>query len=464
MSSAKLDAFNEFIAAARQLREHVVNTPEALDSGTSAEEIIRRDMGIRLTMVHAARKVSTTPADSEADNVAGQMLLERICAAVEVRDDNEWDALAQAAIDSTDTDKNVDQEHMTVWMDETALLAHLGSEALSRVEDQGIEAMLQGLREGAEQTPGMDFRFTETVDGQVIKDERVLGPNPGEEDTTKFGTGRLSRSRQAALGLDDDMTSVEVERVMVRESQNMLERHGLDQSASVTDMEAAVTARAYRELDRDFALAEFTGAVPNPLRGLRTEHFPALRSNVIHAYYNAITQGSALSRARRGDQSAQSIIHEVIVLASMLVSAEPYYLPTAQINAAPTSADRRKLPANATLLVWHDDPVPVTTDVRVLTWMFSTDEHGSVDDIAQIVMVQDDGGLDSGWCSLKSGQAAKTASAVASTLTARRWDRAKKLRLPGSPGSSEWKKTLVRSATRARRGGVHRLHTLADLT
>lgn len=459
MTNEKLDTVNELIAAARALRDHVRSLPESLRSGTSPNEVMRRDIGIRLDLIRAAQKVNATPSNSEANKVAGGMLLERIDTAVEAKSPREWEEVAHEAMSVVDEDSG---EEITRWMKESQSLVDLGHEALDRAEEQGHAAMLEGFRRAAEQTPGADFRITEVFDDQVIKDETIHGPRRGEEDTSALGTGRMEFSAQTTLGLDADMTSVEVERVIVRQSKLLLDRHSLDATVSSEDVRLTVVQKMIRQTQRDLAIADVTGDLPAPIRVLGTEHFPALRAQLLMQHYMVLMEGALFSRTQQGDRSAVAVMRQMVVIADMLASAEPYFLPRDRIGSAVENRPGTDLPSDSTFLVWHDGPVSIRDDINVLAWVFGTDERGELDDIAHVVMLHDDGKLEASWCSLSAGEAATTARAVAATLSARTWDKPKNLRLPGKVESREWKKALVRSSGRARRGGLHGLHTLAE--
>src|SRR5699024_12740567 len=84
---------------------HVMETPDLLRAGTSPDEIVRRDVGLRLSIVHAAKTLNATAADPEADKVVGPMLLERIDKAADAKSDSEWVELAQAALDASVMDR-----------------------------------------------------------------------------------------------------------------------------------------------------------------------------------------------------------------------------------------------------------------------------------------------------------------------------------------------------------------------
>lgn len=461
MSSATFDAINKLIATSRQHRQHVLGIPKNMEAGMTPNEVMRRDFELRRDLVHAAKEISSTAPDAEAEKAIGPMLLERIVTAVDTRTQAEWDALAQAALDLIELDDEASHDATATWMTESKPIVELADEAEQRAQDQGTAVMVEGMRQGVEKTPGFDLRFTEIVNGQVVTDEQMFGPTPGEEDSPEVGTGRLELSKQSLLGLDDDITHVEVERVIVRESKQLLERNGLKPTVSSTDVANTVSERVRCEALRDAALATITGEVPDPIEGLDTSHFPALRLSLLQTMYQILTSGSLHSRAERGDRSAQSTMHELIVIADMLVSSDPYFLPVNEIADGPADAPTALEPSRR-FLVWHDEPLPVAGDLRVLTWLFSTNEQGRIDDIVRVVMVSGDRRLDDGWCSLTNGPASTVAQAVAATLTERSWDTTKRLRLPGEPNSREWTKELRKSKGRARRGGVHRVRTLSD--
>lgn len=155
-------------------------------------------------------------------------------------------------------------------------------------------------------------------------------------------------------------------------------------------------------------------------------------------------------------------MNQLIIATGMLASATPYFLPRDQIPAAaPAGETMPGLPAENSFLVWHDSLLVIDEGVHALAWVFSTDSNGELEEVAHMVRAHDNNALDVSWVSLRAGSAADSARAVALTLVTHAWDKAKKLRLPGKAESSAWTKDLVRFRGRARRGGLHGLHTLA---
>lgn len=462
MPSVKLNAVNDFIKAAGTLRELIQAVPQDLDNGIPMNKIISRQMQARLDLVQAALKVSTIASDPETDKIVGELLLGRIDQAARIKTAQEWEDAAQPAINAVDEMNEESGQQAKQWLEDSRPLVELGWEALNRSDEQQRELMIEGFRRAAETTPGIDVRFTEIVNDQVIKDETVLSPTSGEEDRPERGTGRLSYSTQAILGVEDKMLSVDVERLTVRQAGLALERHSLSPAVDANGVRLAVAKKMIHQTQRDLNIADVTGDLPTPICGLGTEHFPALRAQLLMQHYSGLIEGSVYSRFQRGDRSAKDVMVQLVVVADMLAAAEPYFLPRTQIKAPESDAPRRDLPANGTFLVWHDDAVPVGGSLRALAWVFATDERSDIDGVARIIMLHDDGQLEASWCSLKTGEAAATARAVADTLFTRSWDKPKSLKLPGKVDSRGWKKALARSSARARQGAIHGLCTLAE--
>ena len=461
MSSAKLDAVNDFIKAARLFRELIEEMPQKLESGMSSNEVMQYHMQARLDLVRAALKVSSVSSNPEADKIVGEVLLGRIDDAARSKTPQEWEDAAQPALNVVGEVDEEEGRKIKQWMADSAPLVDLGWEALRRSQDQQQEIMIEGFRRAAETTPGSNFRFTEVVNDQVIKDETILGPTSGEEDTPERGTGRLSGSTRKILGVDDEMLSVDTERLVVRQKHLIPKRHGLKSPTNFDDVRLTIAQKMIDQAQRDLSIAAVTGELPTTISGLGTEHFPALRVQLLMQHYSPLIEGSVYSRTQRGDRSAVDLMQHLVIVADMLATADPYFLPRAQIKAAGQDAPRRDLPENSTFLVWHDEPVAIGGDLRALAWVFASDERGNLDDVANIIMLHSNGELEAGLCSLKTGEAAATARAVADTLSTRNWVKPKDMELPGKVDSRPWRRALGRSVTRARQGAIHGLYTLA---
>ena len=182
MSSKKLEAVNDFIAEARKLREMMVAIPDSLKSGTTLVDVMKQDVSTRLDLVRAARNVLSAPQDAEADKVVGAVLLGRIGAAASALSLDEWEMAAAQAKADLDQDG---EAKMRTWMDTTAPIVDLGFEAMQRAQEQGIGAMIEGFRRAAGETPGFKLHISETVNGTLLSEETILGP---EQDTKEPDT------------------------------------------------------------------------------------------------------------------------------------------------------------------------------------------------------------------------------------------------------------------------------------
>lgn len=181
MSSKKLEAVNHFIAEARKLREMMEAIPDSLKSGTTVVDVMKQDVSTRLDLVRAARNVQSAPQDAQADEAVGAVLLGRIDAAASVLSLDEWETAAAQA--KADLDEGNDPpSKMETWMDTTAPIVDLGFEAMQRAQDQSIGAMIEGFRRFAEKTPGTKVHISETVNGTLLSEETVLGPEPDTEE------------------------------------------------------------------------------------------------------------------------------------------------------------------------------------------------------------------------------------------------------------------------------------------
>lgn len=460
MTSLKLDAVNQMIGAVKGVRAALDAARQAGDVRQQTESM-RELIRAQREVVRAAQAVAAAPADPGEDKVVGAVLLSRIGQAVAVRPADDWEALGAAALTAADANANPLPPVVTTWLEAVQPLEGLAVEAHSRAEQQGIDAMMEGFRRGAAATPGVNLHIEEVVNGQTVHEETVLGPRFGDEDGADSGTSYLTDSKAAVLGIDDDRLDVDVERVNRLQGGLVLQRHSLPADATPDQVRQAVATRLFRQMDRDFSVSiALTGDLPTPVQGLSTSAFPALRAQLLRQHQLVMTEGSIYSRAKQGDRSAKAMLDQFVILGDVLAAAEPYYLPVGQIEAVSAAAETaRALPAESSFLVWHDDPLGVGGGVRVLAWVFMTDEAGTLYDLAHCITVLEDGVWEGSWCSLRSGTVAATVRSVAAALQSDGWRQAKRLRLGGEVDSPAWKRALIRSASRARSGGLHGLWT-----
>ncbi|WP_405476580.1 hypothetical protein [Paenarthrobacter ilicis] len=179
MPSEKFETMNHFIAEARKLRELILALPDSLRSGTSVVELMKQDVSARLDLVRAARTVLSSPHDPDADKIIGAVLLGRIDTAASVLSLDEWETAAAEAKAELDLNHEPENSKMRAWMDTTKPVVDLGFEAMRRAEEQGHEIMLEGFRRAAGQTPGANLHISETVNGTLLSEETILGPQPG---------------------------------------------------------------------------------------------------------------------------------------------------------------------------------------------------------------------------------------------------------------------------------------------
>lgn len=360
MASPKLDAVNQFISATKKTFDLLRSAAQDVEEGVSQTEVMRRITRAQLDLVKAAHALSATPSDPEADKAAGAVLLERISRAVAVKTMGEWGAAADVAIENAGPDfaDELSQE-MKDWMEAVGPLEELGMEALSRSQEQAQEAMIEGFRRGAAQTPGVNLLIEEVVNGVRVREETVLGPEAGHEDSPELATGYLPTSKADALGVDDDRLDLVIERLNHAQGALMLGRHSLPIDAGPEDVRLAVAGRLLDEIERDLDITlALTGDLPAPIRDLTPQHFPALRAQLLMQHQRIISEGSVYSRAMRGDRSAAAMLRQFMILADMLSFAEPYYLRADQIPGSETGGGRQ-LPGDHSFLVWHDNPLPI---------------------------------------------------------------------------------------------------------
>lgn len=456
MSSEKFVTINRFIETARSLRDLFMSLS---GSDQSAEEVMQKDTAIRRDLVRAAQAVSLAEPDPEADRIIGAVLLQRIAAA-SGDSAEEWDKrAAEAHIASTG---NTDEAHekLKTWWDATQTIVDLGFEAMQRAEQQQHETMIEGLRRGAEQTPGFNLRITETVGDTVISDETVLGPEPGQEDADGHRVGRVSSSAEAILGIDDDRMETDVSHLLRGQFPLVLSRNRLFLHADSDEVRLTVSERLVGKINDDLDVVDVIGDLPSPIANIGPRHFPALRAQLLLQQNLPLTEGPVFSRANRGDPAAQGILMQAVVIGDMLAAADPYFLALSQIDTAVQDEDLLPLVPERSFLVWHDSALHVGKNVDILAWLFTSDERGNLHPVVHVIRTHPDGFLEASWCSLRQGPAARSAQQISRLLLGGRWETARPLRLPKPKGGKEWKKALVRSSARAKEGALHGLRTL----
>jgi hypothetical protein len=465
MASEKFETANHFISVARKLHEMMVGVPQSMENGTTIEDVIRQDIGARLELVLAARAVMLAPHDPEADKIIGAVLLGRIDAAAAAHSPAEFEASAAEALDAVGQGGEDPDGKLGTWLDLTEPVTKLAFEALQRAEQQNHDLMVEGLRRGAEQTPGFNLQITEIVGDTIVSDETVLGPEAGFEDSDVHRLGRVSSSVESILGIDDDRMETDVSHLLQGQAPVILTRNNLGPHAQPDQVRLTVCERLITKINHDLEVVGVTGDLPSPVANLETRHFPALRAQLMLQHNFPLTEGATYSRANRGDRSAQGILMQLVVLGDMLSSAKPYFLPVGQLNTRVDDDDLRPLHPQQSFLVWHDTAVHIGDGVDILAWLFATDEQGNIHPVVHVIRTVPGGALETSWCSLRQGPASKVADQITRLLRGADWNAARPLRLPKPAGGREWKKALVRSSARAKEGGLHGLQFLpAEVT
>ncbi|MDQ0104454.1 hypothetical protein J2T10_004129 [Paenarthrobacter nicotinovorans] len=461
MASEKFETANHFISVARKLHEAMVAVPKSLENGLTIEDVIRQDIGTRLELALAARAVMLAPHDPEAEKIIGAVLLGRIDAAAAAHSPAELEASAAEALDAVGQGGEDPDGKMGIWLDLTEPITTLAIEALRRAEQQNHDLMVEGLRRGAEQTPGFNLQITEIVGDTVVLDETVLGPESGYEDSDVHRVGRVASSVESILGIDDDRMETDVSHLLQGQAPLVLKRNNLAPHTQPEQVRLAVSERLYSKTLQDLEVVGVTGDLPSPVADLEKRHFPALRAQLMLQHNFPLTEGATLSRANRGDHSAQGILMQLVILGDLLSSAKPYFLPGSQLRAEVRDEDLRPLPADQGFLVWHDTAVHIGEGVDILAWLFATDAQGGINPVVHVIRTVSGGALETSWCSLREGEGSQVADQITRLLRGAHWNTARPLRLPKPSGSKEWKKALVRSSARAKEGGLHGLQFLA---
>ncbi|MFT7712305.1 hypothetical protein ACMT9Y_15200 [Clavibacter tessellarius] len=181
MGHAKLDAANELINAVRGVRT-ALSTAQHARTAQQEAEAMRAVTQAQRDVVRAAYAVADAPTDPESEKAIGKVLLSRLEQSVMARSRDQWDSLGVAAMDAIQEGMKALPPEMKAWMLAVKPVDVVAAEAAARAAEQGVDTMLDGFRRGAAATPGMSLHIEEVVNGHVVRDETVLGPELGETD------------------------------------------------------------------------------------------------------------------------------------------------------------------------------------------------------------------------------------------------------------------------------------------
>ena len=345
-------------------------------------------------------------------------------------------------------------------MDCTRQLRDAAMAVGNRADEESTRRMLTGFEMAARDTPGVQLRVTEVMQGPdgrdtVLRDTMAIGPD-ADNPAPALGF-RRSSTQVKALGMDHDRAATDAERVFNRRMQLATDRLSLTSSTAANH--DTIREHLVDPTLRDAQISSVIGDTPHPMLNLLPGHAHALRMNLLEIARRGLEEGAV--RGARGDASAAHAGWQLAAVGLALTQAAVYYLPAGRLAQTRTSAPARLSPGEH--LVFHDSPLEGPAGMDMLAWVFSTDEAGLVDDVAHVVTVEQPGSLEMALVNLAAGDAAVLGRRVLATLTDRSWSTTKRRRLPGRPGDHAWTSTLGRvSTSELRTGSLARVHQIND--
>lgn len=415
-------------------------------------------------LVQAALQFAAVPSDAESEKIVGALRMSHLSVAATAHTADEWQALYDAAhssIEGSDGSGSVTPELRT-FLDKANPLMQVAHELLQRGQEQADEAMVDGITKAAQVTPGLTLTVDEIVNDRLVSRETHMGPEPGHEDSADMRIEFAPYAVQSLYGTDAASTQMEVERLMKRQRGLVLQRNHLGGVVDSRTVREAVAEAAANAARRNFKIAEIAGSLPTPIAALGTAHFADLQGQLLFIQHEFLTNGATASRVRRGDENAQVLMFQQIVLSDLTRTAQPHFLPRERIQEAAAS-DAKELPADTSFLVWHDDAVTAAGNQHIIAWLLLTNEAGELYRVAQAFAL-DGTAITTHWCNLDHGSIAPLASQVGQAIHADVWQRERRLSIREQAGSPAWRKKAQRSIKRVVAGALHEVNTLRNHT
>lgn len=437
-----LNEINEILAAHRARIEHfeeVAKNPREANA-----ETLSKANTLRMQVVEACYNAVRVPMSEETQEIAGRVWLQRLnnaCA------DQTLEHLREL-FETARTDLQGAQEvpaSSDAFKDATELFVDLAAEAANKAQEQQSEAMLEGFRRFAENTPGTSLRITEDFGDTRLRDEHVIGPEPGHEDPK--GVGRMSKERMSVLGSDTNATQAHHSRIYERLGKDLVTQYrNLSSTSPFSEVVREVALRAIhvadKELDKAIALPE----PPEDFVGMRAGHFSWLKGQMITGLNEPLIDGAHASRARQGDQQARAMIQTMAITQDSVVRAKGYYLPLGIDTKDRTAHVESTLPSNAPIIVFHDRPYELGAGIEVIAWLMHTTEDGQLEPVATAYIVEIDPvgnhGMDIGVASLET----QAASIIRERVEKLAWHMPEQLKIHNKPGSRKWQRKIEENA------------------
>lgn len=335
---------------------------------------------------------------------------------------------------------------------------------LRRIEGSQSEHQVAAVKAVARRTSGMRLNVSEEDEFGLVQQETVYGPERGQEET--LGVGRVPEDLQAVLGVTTNQAYAEVQTVGWEQVRRLLKQARLPDSADGELVRLTVVSDALARAARDNQITEVLDNLTS-LEEVQPGHLAQVRANLYVALSRVASEGATYSRAKLGDEEAQSYLNSVLNTLSQLTRAPVHYLQAVELATVPVVDWELPLPA-PDLLVFHDRPLPVPgTPLKVLGWLFTGrdgDLHPYQVPTAFAVPAEEPSTFRIHLVSLTGGAAAALDGQVLHHLTRSSWTVATR-RIGDKPGSRPWRDKLGRGSRREiREGGLLGVRHLAGPT
>lgn len=433
-----LDEINQILAAQRKVTEHFQALPEAAKGDVS--EAFKEMLTLQRGVVEACYIAAKADFSDETEEIIGRVWAQRLRNACAAEDTAKIDKLLTLAKHEMDIQDPV-HPNMGQFLTTIQPFLDLASEQVERASERHSEMMVEGFRRAAETTPGMKLRITEEVGDTLIKDEMVIGPEAGYEDT--MGMGRLSKERMEILGINTNAAQAHHERITRNYAKGIIHRYPkLNARTDFEEVVYTVAQRAFRVADSEFDKAIALTEPPHDFVGMEPGHFSWLKGQLINGLTEPLTEGAYFSRSRQGDLQAKGVMQSVVVRLDSVLRSKPYFVSSSLPANDQGARTGNVLPADEPIIVFHDQPYKLADGVEVLAWIMHTTDQGKLEPVgtAYIVEVGPMGqrGFDMATVSLETEAGAKLKDYVESLA----WILPEQMKINNKPGSRKWQRKI----------------------
>lgn len=433
-----LEEINQILAAQRKVTEHFQSLPEAIKGDSS--EAFNEMLTLQRAVVEACYIAAKQDFSEETEEIIGRVWAQRLrnaCAAADTAKIDELLTLAKHEMDVQDRE----HPNMGQYLATIQPFLDLANEQIERASERYSDMMMEGFRRAAETTPGMQLRITEEVGDTLIKDEMVIGPEAGHEDT--MGMGRLSKERMEILGIHTNAAQAHHNRITRNYAESIIHRYPkLNVRTDFDEVVYTVAQRAFRVADGEFDKAIALTDPPHDFVGMKPGHFSWLKGQMIRGLTEPLTEGAYLSRSRQGDLQAKGVMQSVVVRLDSVLRAKPYFVSSSLPADGQAAGAGSMLPADEPIIVFHDQPYKLADGVEVLAWIMHTTDQGRLEPVGTAYIVEEDPlgqrGFDMATVSLETEAGAKLKNYVES-LT---WEMPQQMMINNKPGSRKWQRKI----------------------